>query len=77
MPTGFLSPWHIIIFLLVVLLVFGPRRIPEAGRALGKGMREFKHSLTSHHMEDEAPTSPTRPAAAGNGPVARRDQDLV
>jgi sec-independent protein translocase protein TatA len=50
---GFLSPWHIAIFLIVVLLLFGPKRLPEAGRALGKGMREFKNSITGQEERDE------------------------
>jgi sec-independent protein translocase protein TatA len=42
---GWIGPWEILILLLVVLLVFGPKRLPEFGRSLGKGMREFKSSL--------------------------------
>ena len=40
--------------IVVVLIVFGPRRLPEMGRSLGKGIREFKDSLTGHD-EDEEP----------------------
>ena len=36
---GWISPWELLILLLVVLLVFGPKRLPEMGRSLGKGMR--------------------------------------
>jgi sec-independent protein translocase protein TatA len=39
--------------LVIVLLVFGPKRLPEMGRSLGKGMREFKDSITG--KEDEKP----------------------
>lgn len=42
---GWIGPWEILILLLVVLLVFGPKRLPEFGRSLGRGMREFKSSL--------------------------------
>jgi sec-independent protein translocase protein TatA len=45
MGSGLLSPLHIALVLLIVLLVFGTRRLPELGRSLGSGMREFKHSL--------------------------------
>lgn len=48
MGIGVLSPWHIAIFALVVLVVFGPKRLPEMGRSLGKGMREFKESISGH-----------------------------
>jgi sec-independent protein translocase protein TatA len=43
MPIG---PWELVIIILVLLLVFGSRRLPEMGRSLGKGMREFKSSVT-------------------------------
>jgi sec-independent protein translocase protein TatA len=46
-PFG-VSVWEILILLLVVLLVFGPKRLPEMGRSLGKGMREFKDSITGN-----------------------------
>jgi sec-independent protein translocase protein TatA len=50
-PFG-VSVWEILILLLVVLLVFGPKRLPEMGRSLGKGMREFKDSISG---KDEEP----------------------
>lgn len=43
MPIG---PWEIVILVLIILLVFGARRLPEIGRGLGKGMREFKDAIT-------------------------------
>jgi sec-independent protein translocase protein TatA len=47
MPFG-ISVWELLILLLVILLVFGPKRLPEMGRQLGKGMREFKESITGN-----------------------------
>jgi sec-independent protein translocase protein TatA len=52
MPFG-IGIWEILILLLVVLLVFGPKRLPEMGRSLGKGMREFKDSISGKDDEDE------------------------
>jgi sec-independent protein translocase protein TatA len=46
--TGLTQPWHIILILLIALMLFGGRRLPEIGRSLGMGMREFKDSITSH-----------------------------
>jgi sec-independent protein translocase protein TatA len=43
---GWIGPWEIAILLVIVLLVFGPKRLPEMGRSLGRGMREFKSSIT-------------------------------
>ncbi len=58
MPTGLLTPTHIAIVLVVLVLIFGPKRLPQTGRALGRGMREFKDGLTGvgdttpdHHLE--------------------------
>ena len=45
MPFGGLGIWEVLLILLVLLLVFGPRRLPELGGALGKGIREFKSSI--------------------------------
>ena len=47
------GPLEIVVVLGIVLLVFGPKRLPQAGRALGRSMREFKESLTGHHDSDE------------------------
>ena len=43
----------LILILIVALLVFGPKRLPEMGRSLGKGMREFKESLSGDHRDDD------------------------
>ena len=59
MPFG-ISAWELLILLLVVLLVFGPKRLPEMGRSLGKGMREFKDTLSGKDTEPEDETA--RPA---------------
>ncbi len=48
MPTGLLTPTHLAILLIVALLILGPKRLPQAGRALGTGIREFKDALTGH-----------------------------
>ena len=52
MPFG-IGIWEILILLLVVLLVFGPKRLPEMGRSLGKGMREFKDSISGKDFDDD------------------------
>ena len=46
MGLGLENPLHIAIVLLVVLLVFGAKKLPEMGRGLGQGMREFKDGVT-------------------------------
>jgi sec-independent protein translocase protein TatA len=46
---GFIGLPEIMLLALVALIVFGPKRLPEMGRGLGKGMREFKESVTGDH----------------------------
>ena len=65
--TGLLSPAHILLLLIVLLLVFGAKRLPELGRSLGSGMREFKHSLSDDPAQDRAEPAP----APAPEPVAR------
>jgi sec-independent protein translocase protein TatA len=54
MPFG-IGPLELIIVLVIALVVFGPKRLPDLGRSLGTGMREFKDSITSKGDEDEPP----------------------
>jgi sec-independent protein translocase protein TatA len=76
---GWISPWELLILLLVVLLVFGPKRLPEMGRSLGKGMREFKSSIQGKDDDDRqalpAPTTTSTPSH--DEPVSSRDRDSV
>jgi sec-independent protein translocase protein TatA len=41
-----ISPIHILLILIVALLVFGPRRLPEIGQGIGKGIREFRRAMS-------------------------------
>jgi sec-independent protein translocase protein TatA len=79
MPFG-IGIWELLILLLVLLLVFGPKRLPEMGRQLGKGMREFKDSVTGDSKDDEAqalpPAEPVVPAAPA-APAEQRERDTV
>lgn len=52
MPFG-IGIWEMLILLVVLLLVFGPKRLPEMGRQIGNGMREFKASVTGDSTDDE------------------------
>jgi len=66
-----------IIILIVLLVVFGPKRLPEMGRSLGRGMREFKDSVTGKDNDDDEPRE--LPPAADDEPVAGppRERDSV
>jgi sec-independent protein translocase protein TatA len=64
-----LSMTHILILLVIALLVFGARRIPEIGSSLGQGIREFKKSLKEVASDQpEAPLPPTPPTGSSSLP---------
>ena len=52
MPLGLGLP-EVLIILVIVLVVFGPKRLPDLGRSLGSGMREFKDSITGGSKDDD------------------------
>jgi sec-independent protein translocase protein TatA len=52
MLTSILQPSHLILILVVALFVLGPKRLPDAGRALGQGLREFKASISDHENDE-------------------------
>lgn len=54
MGLGLENPVHLLIIAVVVLLVLGPKRLPEAGRALGKGIRQFKDGISGED-DDKTP----------------------
>jgi sec-independent protein translocase protein TatA len=49
------GPLEIVIILVIVLVIFGPKRLPDLGRSLGKGMREFKDSVTGKDNDELPP----------------------
>jgi sec-independent protein translocase protein TatA len=49
-----IGPMELVIVLVIALVVLGPKRLPEAGRSLGNGMRNFKSSLTGEDTEPKA-----------------------
>jgi TatA/E family protein of Tat protein translocase len=79
MPFG-VSIWEVMILLIVLLLIFGAKRLPEMGRSLGKGMREFKDSVTGveEAVSGTTPTTAPPPAelpAAPSEPVAQTAEE--
>jgi sec-independent protein translocase protein TatA len=65
MLTGILEPTHLIIIPIVALVFLGPKRLPDAGRALGQGLSEFKRSVSGEHHDN--------PPIAGPPTVASED----
>jgi sec-independent protein translocase protein TatA len=70
MGSGLVTPVHLIFLLLLALLLFGAKRLPEIGRSLGTGMREFKDSVTASGDKTEARSELPPPAATPAAPAA-------
>ena len=73
MPFGISVP-VLLILLVVLLLVFGAKRLPEMGRSLGKGMREFKDSVSGKDMDDEPRELPSTDSTSSS---QARERDTV
>lgn len=73
----------LIVVLVIVLLILGPKRLPGLGRSLGQGMREFKESITGESKDEDAepPALSSSPGAATNeaerAPAQERDSAEV
>lgn len=67
-----ISPIQIVIVLAIALLIFGPKRLPDLGRNLGKGIRDFKDGITGDESAaiHTTPTTATVPAPADGEPTA-------
>jgi sec-independent protein translocase protein TatA len=77
MFEGLLQPTHLILILAIALVVFGPGKLPEMGSALGKSIREFRHSMTEvtdavsgASAEAQKPADPPKVAAGEKKPEA-------
>lgn len=76
MGSSLISPTHLILLALACLLLFGAKRLPEIGRSLGSGMREFKDSVTTHEHEhsSEARLAVPPPLASVQPPAVSAPQ---
>jgi len=72
-----IGPWEIILLLLLALLLFGAKRLPEIGRSLGSGMREFKDSVTGSSRPDTAPELPPPAPSETAQPQPSREETTV
>jgi sec-independent protein translocase protein TatA len=73
---GWIGFPELIVLLIVVLLVFGPKRLPEMGRSLGRGMREFKDSVTGKDRDEDRHELPVAKDATESTPPRERDTVL-
>ncbi len=66
-----IGPMEILVVLIIALIVFGPKRLPELGKSLGRGISEFRGTISGEHSADEKPAA--RVPVAVPDPVAKTD----
>ena len=73
-----IGPLELAIVLVIVLVIFGPKRLPALGRQLGAGMREFRDSIRSREADDDDDARASATATLGHQePAARPVDDVV
>jgi sec-independent protein translocase protein TatA len=75
MVGDILQPTHLIFVLVVALLVLGPRKLPEVGRQLGNGLRDFRAAINGEHAEPKDIAQPYEEPAAQPGHTEPSDTD--
>jgi sec-independent protein translocase protein TatA len=71
---GNIGPLEIIIVLIIALIVFGPKRLPELGSSLGRGIREFRNTVTGDKSSDDDADEPEVKAIHATPPPAPAEQ---
>jgi sec-independent protein translocase protein TatA len=83
-----LNPWELLIIVFVLVLIFGPKRLPQMGRSLGSSIRGFKDAVTHRVEEQDAEAEaeaaklpqqalPPAPPVVPQTPVDQREHDTV
>ncbi|MBD0740377.1 Sec-independent protein translocase subunit TatA [Streptomyces sp. CBMA29] len=72
-----LEPWHLIVVAIVVIVLFGSKKLPEAARGLGKSMRILKSEAKAMKSDDTGPASAEPTATATPAPEAITPSDVV
>jgi sec-independent protein translocase protein TatA len=82
--NGWFGPWELLIILAVVLLIFGPKRLPSLGRSLGQGARSFRDGIRGRHdkpdaddEDDEVPALPPSPDVTREKEDVTREKEPV
>jgi sec-independent protein translocase protein TatA len=70
MFDGLFQPTHLLVILVIALFVFGPKKLPELGQGLGKGIRSFRDSMKAATEEPEKTEKPTATAASADSTKA-------
>jgi sec-independent protein translocase protein TatA len=74
---GNLGPMELFIILVIVLVVFGAKRVPEIGASIGKGIREFKRNISDVDRQIKEPEREARSDRLNAGDPVRRDEDTT
>jgi sec-independent protein translocase protein TatA len=72
-----IGPLELAIVLVIALVIFGPKRLPDLGKSLGSGMREFKDSLTGKDDDDEEEEAQAQLEAQASQPQPDPDAEPV
>jgi sec-independent protein translocase protein TatA len=70
MGEGLFSPTHMIIVLLIVFFLFGAKKLPELGKSMGTGIREFRNGISELHADADDETVVAAAPAAGSAPAS-------
>jgi sec-independent protein translocase protein TatA len=72
MGYGVLQPWHVIVILVIVLVIFGPGKLPMLGKAVGESMKDFKKAISDEPKSEtpEAAAPVETPSVVGAAVVA-------
>ena len=65
------GPWEIILIIVIILLIFGPKRLPDLARSLGEGIREFKKSLNSIDEKPPVPEERVKTSGESGSPAEK------
>jgi sec-independent protein translocase protein TatA len=77
MNFGNIGPLELLMILVIVLVIFGARRVPEIGASIGKGIREFKRNLSEVDRQIKEPERDARSDRLDVGEPARRTDDTT
>jgi sec-independent protein translocase protein TatA len=74
---GPFGTWEIILILVVVMLLFGAKRLPDMARGIGQSVREFRRAIKGHDEAEETPAAPSEAATAAPPPAQERVAEPV
>jgi len=77
MGLGNLGPMELLMILVIVLVIFGAKRVPEIGASIGKGIREFKRNISDVDRQIKEPEREARSDRLNAGDAERREEDTT